>query len=77
MRDCAYETNVALSSFGRVIRGHTALTSECGSMLEEVLCFNIVLLISLFYHGVLFVTIMFYDGNYFLYNPQLYDTLGF
>ncbi|KAF7142764.1 hypothetical protein RHSIM_Rhsim05G0078500 [Rhododendron simsii] len=37
MRDCAYEANVALSSFGRVIRSHTALTSECGSMLEEVL----------------------------------------
>ncbi|KAA8536147.1 hypothetical protein F0562_028625 [Nyssa sinensis] len=37
MKDCAYETSVALSAFGRITRGHTALTSECGSMLEEVL----------------------------------------
>ncbi|CAK9179737.1 unnamed protein product [Ilex paraguariensis] len=37
MRDCSYEASVALSSYGRVTRGHTALTSECGSMLEEVL----------------------------------------
>ncbi|KAF6172570.1 hypothetical protein GIB67_007083 [Kingdonia uniflora] len=37
MQDCAYEANMALSAFGRVARGHTALTSECGSMLEEVL----------------------------------------
>ncbi|KAM7482555.1 hypothetical protein LguiB_007138 [Lonicera macranthoides] len=37
MKDCAYEASVALSAFGRVTRGHTALTSECGSMLEEVL----------------------------------------
>ncbi|CAL5385725.1 unnamed protein product [Camellia sinensis] len=37
MKDCAYEASVALSAFGRVMRGHTALTSECGSMLEEVL----------------------------------------
>ncbi|XP_058069212.1 uncharacterized protein LOC131218594 isoform X2 [Magnolia sinica] len=37
MQDCAYEASVALSAFGRVTRGHTALTSECGSMLEEVL----------------------------------------
>lgn len=37
MRDCAYEASVALSAFSRVTRGHTALTSECGSMLEEVL----------------------------------------
>ncbi|XP_077233177.1 uncharacterized protein LOC143875497 [Tasmannia lanceolata] len=37
MRDCAYEASVALSAFGRVTREHTALTSECGSMLEEVL----------------------------------------
>lgn len=36
MRDCAYEANVALSAFARVSRGHTALTSESGSMLEEV-----------------------------------------
>ena len=36
MRDCAYEVSVALSAFSRVTRGHTALTSECGSMLEEV-----------------------------------------
>ncbi|PIA52420.1 hypothetical protein AQUCO_01000352v1 [Aquilegia coerulea] len=37
MRDFACESSVALSSFGRVARSHTALTSECGSMLEEVL----------------------------------------
>lgn len=36
MRDCAYEASVALSAFARVSRMHTALTSECGSMLEEV-----------------------------------------
>ncbi|KAJ0981758.1 hypothetical protein J5N97_010013 [Dioscorea zingiberensis] len=35
--DCAYEASVTLSAFARVSRGHTALTSECGSMLEEVL----------------------------------------
>ncbi|XWS40368.1 hypothetical protein CRYUN_Cryun18bG0135200 [Craigia yunnanensis] len=37
MRDCAYEASVALSAFARVSRAHTALTSESGSMLEEVL----------------------------------------
>ncbi|KAK1275660.1 Serine/threonine-protein kinase TOR [Acorus gramineus] len=37
MRDCACEASVALSAFSRVSKGHTALTSECGSMLEEVL----------------------------------------
>ncbi|XP_057992028.1 uncharacterized protein LOC110665069 isoform X4 [Hevea brasiliensis] len=37
MRDCAYEASVALSAFGRVSRGHTALTSESGTMLDEVL----------------------------------------
>ena len=37
MKDCAYEASVALTAFGQVIRGHTALTSECGSMLEEVI----------------------------------------
>ncbi|PSS26075.1 Serine/threonine-protein kinase [Actinidia chinensis var. chinensis] len=37
MRDCAYEASLALSAFASVVRGHTALTSECGSMLEEVL----------------------------------------
>ncbi|KAG4994057.1 hypothetical protein JHK86_030884 [Glycine max] len=37
MRDCAYEASVALSAFARVSRIHTALTSESGSMLEEVL----------------------------------------
>jgi hypothetical protein len=36
MRDCAYESSVALSAFAQVSRMHTALTSECGSMLEEV-----------------------------------------
>lgn len=37
MRDCAYEVSVALSAFSRITKGHTALTSESGSMLEEVL----------------------------------------
>ncbi|KAF5727229.1 hypothetical protein HS088_TW22G00918 [Tripterygium wilfordii] len=37
MRDCAYETSIALSAFSHVSRAHTALTSESGSMLEEVL----------------------------------------
>lgn len=37
MRDCAYEASVALTAFARVSRIHTALTSECGSMLEEVM----------------------------------------
>ncbi|KAL1200865.1 Serine/threonine-protein kinase TOR [Cardamine amara subsp. amara] len=37
MRDCTYEVSVALSSFSRVSRGHTALTTETGAMLEEVL----------------------------------------
>lgn len=36
MRDCAYEASAALTAFGRVSRVHTALTSESGSMLEEV-----------------------------------------
>lgn len=39
MRDCAYEVSIALSAFCHVAKGHTALTSECGSMLEEV-CFS-------------------------------------
>ncbi|KAI3446049.1 hypothetical protein Pfo_002714 [Paulownia fortunei] len=37
MRDSAYEASVALSSYGGIVGGHSALTSECGSMLEEVL----------------------------------------
>lgn len=37
MRDCAYEASAALTAFGHVSRVHTALTSESGSMLEEVL----------------------------------------
>ncbi|KAH7664951.1 Non-specific serine/threonine protein kinase protein [Dioscorea alata] len=37
MFDCAYEASATLSAFARVSKGHTALTSECGSMLEEVL----------------------------------------
>ncbi|CAN8270818.1 unnamed protein product [Cochlearia groenlandica] len=37
MRDCTYEVSVSLSSFSRVSRGHTALTTETGAMLEEVL----------------------------------------
>lgn len=42
MRDCACEASVALSAFGNITRGHTALTSECGSMLEEVWCFGTI-----------------------------------
>ncbi|KAJ6402761.1 hypothetical protein OIU84_014793 [Salix udensis] len=37
MRDSAYEASVALSAFSRISKVHTALTSESGSMLEEVL----------------------------------------
>ncbi|KAK6946177.1 Serine/threonine-protein kinase SMG1 [Dillenia turbinata] len=37
MRDRAYEASDALSAFCQITKGHTALTSECGSMLEEVL----------------------------------------
>ncbi|WVZ03018.1 hypothetical protein V8G54_023824 [Vigna mungo] len=37
MRDCAYEASVTLSAFARISRIQTALTSESGSMLEEVL----------------------------------------
>ncbi|KAH6814874.1 hypothetical protein C2S51_023892 [Perilla frutescens var. frutescens] len=37
MRDSAREASVALSSYASIVGGHSALTSECGSMLEEVL----------------------------------------
>nr|XP_019702664.1 serine/threonine-protein kinase SMG1 isoform X2 [Elaeis guineensis] len=37
MWECANEAIVALSAFSHVSKGHTALTTECGSMLEEVL----------------------------------------
>nr|GEY52407.1 serine/threonine-protein kinase SMG1-like [Tanacetum cinerariifolium] len=37
MRDCAYQASTTLPSFGSITRGHTALTSKCRSMLEEVL----------------------------------------
>jgi len=37
MWERANEAIVALSSFSHVSKGHTALTTECGSMLEEVL----------------------------------------
>ncbi|KAK4848883.1 hypothetical protein QYF36_018291 [Acer negundo] len=37
MKDWAYEASIALSAFSRVSRGHTSLTTESGSMLEEVL----------------------------------------
>ncbi|XP_057787544.1 uncharacterized protein LOC131004800 isoform X2 [Salvia miltiorrhiza] len=37
MRDSACEASVALSSYVAIVGGHSALTSECGSMLEEVL----------------------------------------
>lgn len=39
MKDCAYEASVALAAFAGISKSHTALTSECGSMLEEVWCF--------------------------------------
>lgn len=42
MRDCSYELSVALSAFGAITRGRTALTSECGSMLEEVGCSQLI-----------------------------------
>lgn len=48
MKDCAYEASLVLSAFARVTRGHAALTTECGSMLEEVYIyifeFNVALL---------------------------------
>ncbi|PQQ21881.1 serine/threonine-protein kinase SMG1 [Prunus yedoensis var. nudiflora] len=37
MSDCACEASVALSAYACVSNRHSALTSECGSMLEEVL----------------------------------------
>ncbi|XP_042060821.1 uncharacterized protein LOC121805101 isoform X1 [Salvia splendens] len=37
MRDSACEAGVALSSYVAIVGGHSALISECGSMLEEVL----------------------------------------
>ncbi|KAL8143564.1 LOW QUALITY PROTEIN: hypothetical protein V2J09_016596 [Rumex salicifolius] len=40
MKDCACETSFALSAFNRAMKLHTALTSECGSMLEEVLAIS-------------------------------------
>lgn len=36
MRDCASEASVSLSTLSRATNDHTALTTECGSMLEEV-----------------------------------------
>lgn len=36
MRDSACEASAALSSYVSIVGGHSALTSECGSMLEEV-----------------------------------------
>lgn len=36
MSDCAYKASIALAAYSRVSRSHTTLTSECGSMLEEV-----------------------------------------
>ncbi|KAF3786353.1 Serine/threonine-protein kinase [Nymphaea thermarum] len=40
MREFAYEASDAVSAFGRVARGRAALTTECGSMLEEVLAIS-------------------------------------
>ncbi|CAH8389864.1 unnamed protein product [Eruca vesicaria subsp. sativa] len=37
VRDCAHEVSVALASFLRASRGHTALTTETGALLKEVL----------------------------------------
>jgi hypothetical protein len=36
MRGHAPEALEALSAFSRVYKGHSALTSECGSLIEEV-----------------------------------------
>lgn len=36
LRDSVYEASVALSTYGGIVGGHSALTSECGAMLEEV-----------------------------------------
>lgn len=36
MSDCACEASVALGAYARVSNRHSTLTSECGSMLEEV-----------------------------------------
>lgn len=36
MRDSACQASVVLSSYVSIVGGHSALTSECGSMLEEV-----------------------------------------
>ncbi|OAY80733.1 Serine/threonine-protein kinase SMG1 [Ananas comosus] len=37
MHECACQASAALSAYSRVSKGHTALTSECGTMLDEVL----------------------------------------
>lgn len=37
VRDCTHEVSVALASFLRASRGHTALTTETGALLKEVL----------------------------------------
>lgn len=42
MRERAYEASTALTAFVCVSKGHTALTSECGSMLEEVQGLSII-----------------------------------
>lgn len=36
MHERACQASVALSAYTRVSKGHTALTSECGTMLDEV-----------------------------------------
>lgn len=63
MRDCAYEASVSLSAFCRVAKGHTALTSECGSMLEEVFfpltCFVVGFLISACMSGFFYMQLPF------------------
>lgn len=44
MSDCACEASVALSAYARVSNRHSALTSECGSMLEEVWATTLMLI---------------------------------
>lgn len=47
MCDRANEAGLALSAFARISKGHAALTSECGSILEEVYEQSIKLVFSL------------------------------
>lgn len=59
MRDSACEASVALSSYVAIVGGHSALTSECGSMLEEVSSVCIVLYTGIFSSSILPLTSYF------------------